>query len=348
MKFKHIILATGFISALGVAAASHAETRTLYVGMNGGSMEKNYTSYIFPEFEKANNVKIVVVPGTSADIMAKMSAQKDKPQMHLVFLDDGVMYRAIGMGLCQKLKDAPVFKEIYPFARMANDQAVGIELGTVGIGYNKKMFDEKGWAAPTSWMDFADPKYKGKVVFQSIQSSTFGLHSFLMFNRLVGGTDKNVEPGFQKWGSTVGPNVLEYLSSSAKISEMVQTGETAIFPLTPTAIANLKAKGIPAEFATPKEGAVMLMVGACALKNNSEPDLSQKLAEYLLSAGSQAKAMEYANAIPINKNVKIPESVQAKIGNIDKLMKNINTVDWDVINKERAAWNDRWSRMIER
>ena len=220
--------------------------------------------------------------------------------------------------------------------------------GTVGIGYNKKMFDEKGWAAPTSWMDFADPKYKGKVVFQSIQSSTFGLHSFLMFNRLVGGTDKNVEPGFQKWGSTVGPNVLEYLSSSAKISEMVQTGETAIFPLTPTAIANLKAKGIPAEFATPKEGAVMLMVGACALKNNSEPELSQKLAEYLLSAGSQAKAVEYANAIPINKNVKIPESVQAKIGNVDKLMKNINTVDWDVINKDRAAWNDRWSRMIER
>ncbi|PFH07812.1 putative spermidine/putrescine transport system substrate-binding protein [Collimonas sp. PA-H2] len=348
MKFKQILLATGFISALGVAAASSAETRTLYVGMNGGSMEKNYTSYIFPEFEKANNVKIVVVPGTSADIMAKMSAQKDKPQMHLVFLDDGVMYRAIGMGLCQKLKDAPVFKEIYPFARMANDQAVGIELGTVGIGYNKKMFDEKGWAAPTSWMDFADPKYKGKVVFQSIQSSTFGLHSFLMFNRLVGGTDKNVEPGFQKWGSTVGPNVLEYLSSSAKISEMVQTGETAIFPLTPTAIANLKAKGIPAEFATPKEGAVMLMVGACALKNNSEPELSQKLVEYLLSAGSQGKAVEYANAIPINKGVKIPESVQAKIGNVDKLMKNINTVDWDVINKERAAWNDRWGRLIER
>ncbi|MEO6918962.1 MAG: ABC transporter substrate-binding protein [Collimonas sp.] len=348
MKLKQMMMTAGCLLAAGASAISSAQTHTLYVGMNGGSMEKNYTSYIFPDFEKANNVKIVVVPGTSADIMAKMSAQKDKPQMHLVFLDDGVMYRAVGMGLCQKLKDAPVFKEIYPFARMANDQAVGIELGTVGIGYNKKMFDEKGWAAPTSWMDFADPKYKGKVVFQSIQSSTFGLHSFLMFNRLVGGTDKNVEPGFKKWGTTVGPNVLEYLSSSAQISEMVQTGEAAIFPLTPTAIANLKAKGIPAEFATPKEGAVMLMVGACALKNNSEPDLSQKLVEYLLSAGSQAKATEYANTIPINKNVKIPEATQAKIGNVEKLMKNVNTVDWDVVNKDRADWNNRWSRMIER
>ena len=348
MTFKHSSLAACLLCAMGVAGTAGAQTHTLYVGMNGGSMEKNYASYIFPDFEKANNVKIVIVPGTSSDIIAKMQAQKDKPQMHLVFLDDGVMYRATGMGLCGKLADAPVFKEIYPSARMANDQAVGVELGTVGIGYNKKLFDEKGWAAPTSWMDFADPKYKGKVVFQSISSSTFGLHSFLMINRQMGGNEKNVEPGFQKWAATVGPNVVEYLSSSAKISEMLQTGEAAIFPLTPTAVANLKAKGIPAEFATPKEGAVVLMVSACALKNNSEPALSQKLVEYLLSAPAQSKAMEYANTIPINRNVKIPDAIQAKIGKVDTLMKNVNTVDWDVINEKRNEWNNRWNRLVER
>ncbi|PUA17119.1 ABC transporter substrate-binding protein [Glaciimonas sp. PCH181] len=348
MKFKHLFLVASLLSALGVATTASAQTRTLYVGMNGGSLEKNYTSYIFPEFEKANNVKIVVVAGTSSDIIAKMQAQKDKPQMHVVFLDDGVMYRAIGMGLCQKLNETPVFKEIYPYARMANDQAVGIELGIVGIGYNKKLFDQKGWAAPTSWMDFADPKYKGKVVFQSISTSTFGLHSFLMLNRQFGGTDKNVDPGFQKWATTVGPNVLEYVSSSAKISEMVQTGEAAIFPLTSTAIANLKVKGIPAEFATPKEGGVLLMTGACALKNNSEQDLSQKLIEYLLGVSSQTKAMEYVNTIPINKNVKVPDAVQAKLGKVDQLMKHINTVDWDVINEKRNDWNNRWNRSVER
>ena len=54
-----------------------------------------------------------------------------------------------------------------------------------------------------------------------------------MFNRIQGGTEKNVDPGFTKWASTIGPNVLEYIPSSAKLSEMVQTGEAAIFPLTP-------------------------------------------------------------------------------------------------------------------
>ena len=86
------------------AGAACAQTKTLYVGMNGGNFEKTFTQYVFPDFEKANNVKVVVVPGTSSDILAKAQATKDKPQMHVMFLDDGVMVRAIGMGLCEKLK----------------------------------------------------------------------------------------------------------------------------------------------------------------------------------------------------------------------------------------------------
>jgi len=348
MNMKYLTLTCMLTSVLGAWSPAQAQTKTLYVGMNGGTMEKNYTSGIFPDFEKANNVKVVVVPGTSSDIIAKMQAQKDKPQMHVVFLDDGVMYRAVNMNLCEKVKDTPVLKDLYPFARLANDQAVAVDMGVVGIGYNKKMFAEKGWPAPTSWMDFADPKYKQKVVFQSISSSTFGLYGFMMYNRLVGGTDKNVEPGFKKWPTSVGPNVLEYLSSSAKISEMIQTNEAAIFPLTVTAIANLKAKGIPAEFVTPKEGGVLLMVGACALKNNSEPDLSQKLIEYLLSVPAQTKGMEMAASIPVNRNVKLTEAAQAKLGGkTEVLTKNMNTIDWDAVNEKRTEWNNRWNRMVE-
>jgi putative spermidine/putrescine transport system substrate-binding protein len=40
------------------------------------------------------------------------------------------------------------------------------------------------------------------VVFQSLPASSSGLHGFLMFNRIQGGTDKNVDPGFAKWAST--------------------------------------------------------------------------------------------------------------------------------------------------
>jgi hypothetical protein len=201
-SLRRTVLGAAAVAALAAGGAASAQTKTLYIGMNGGTMEKAYTQYVFPAFEKLYGAKVVVVPGTSSDILAKAQANKDRPQMHVIFLDDGIMVRAIGMGLCQKQRPNPSLAEIYPAARFKDDMASGVSLGMTGLAYNAKMFKEKGWAAPTSWMDLADPKYKGKVVFQSMSSSSFGLHGFLMFNRIQGGNDKNVEPGFKAWPTT--------------------------------------------------------------------------------------------------------------------------------------------------
>jgi putative spermidine/putrescine transport system substrate-binding protein len=227
--------------------------------------------------------------------------------------------------------------------------AIGVDMGMTGIAYNKKLFDEKGWAAPTSWMDFADEKYANAVVFQSASASTFGLHAFLMFNRIQGGDDKNLEPGFEKFPDMIGKNVLEYIPSSAKISEMVQTGEAAIFPLTPTGVNNLKDKGIPVEYAQPKEGSVVLAVTECVLAGNSEPELSQKLAHYLLSADAQSKALDHGNVIPSNEKAKAgtPEA-QAKLDAFRGYMQTANTLDWDAVNEGRQQLNSRWNRTIEK
>ncbi|SFQ18373.1 ABC transporter substrate-binding protein [Variovorax sp. 770b2] len=347
-SLRRTLLGAAAASLLAAAGMASAQTKTLYIGMNGGTMEKAYTQYVFPAFEKLYGAKVVVVPGTSSDILAKAQANKDRPQMHVMFLDDGIMVRAIGMGLCQKQKPNPSLAEIYPAARFKDDMASGVSLGMTGLAYNAKMFKEKGWAAPTSWMDLADPKFKGKVVFQSMSSSSFGLHGFLMFNRIQGGNDKNVEPGFKAWPNTIGPNVLEYIPSSAKLSEMVQTGEAAIFPLTPTAVAALKTKGIPVEYAPPKEGAVVLMVGQCVIANNSEPELSQKLAEFLLSPLAQANVLQYGAQIPTNPKAPAVGEGATQVADINKWMKTAITIDWESINANRPAWNSRWNKTIEK
>lgn len=335
-------------AAMAATGMAGAQTKTIYIGMNGGTFEKAYTQYVFPAFEKANNVKVVVVPGTSSDILAKAQANKDKPQLHVMFLDDGIMVRAIGMGLCEKQRPSAALSEIYPAARFKGDMASGVSLGMTGLAYNAKMFKEKGWAPPTSWMDLADPKYKGKVVFQSASASSFGLHGFLMFNRIQGGSEKNVEPGFKAWPTTIGPNVLEYIPSSAKLSEMVQTNEAAIFPLTPTGVAAMKTKGIPVEYANPKEGAVVLIVGQCVIANNSEPELAQKLTEFLLSPLAQANVLQYGSQIPTNPKAPAVGEGVAQVAAINNYMKTAITVDWESINANRPAWNARWNKTIER
>ena len=348
LALRRALFTATAVAALAACGMASAQTKTIYIGMNGGTMEKAYSQYVFPAFEKLYGAKVVVVPGTSSDILAKAQANKDKPQMHVMFLDDGIMVRAIGMGLCEKQRPSAALNDIYPAARFKDDMASGVSLGVTGLAYNAKMFKEKGWAAPTSWMDLADPKFKGKVVFQSVSASSFGLHGFLMFNRIQGGNDKNVEPGFKAWPTTIGPNVLEYIPSSAKISEMVQTNEAAIFPLTPTAVAALKVKGIPVEYANPKEGSVVLMVGQCVIANNSESELAQKLAEFLLSPLAQANVLQYGSQIPTNPKAPAVGEGVAQVAAINGYMKTAITVDWESINANRPAWNARWNKTIER
>ena len=349
MSLKTVFAVTTLITANLVINSAHAQQKTLYIGMNGGNFERAFSEHVLPPFEKENNVKIVIVPGTSADIIAKAMASKDNPQMHLILLDDGIMSRAISNGLCQQINDSPEFKNLAPEAIMENRMAIGIDMGMTGIGYNKRMFDENNWPAPTSWTDFTDPKYKGKVVFQSASVSSFGLHAFLMLNRIEGGSEKDVEPGFVFFSKKVAPNVIEYIPNSSKISEMIQTNEAAIFPLSPTAVANMKDKGINVAYAQPKEGAVLLMVMECSIANNSEPELTQKLAHYLLSPEAQKLALDNCNIMPSNLTVHAStQGAEQHLEEFKGYLKNVVVVDWNAINEKRQEWNNHWNRNIER
>jgi putative spermidine/putrescine transport system substrate-binding protein len=344
--YQRIAAPLSLFGLMLAASSAHADP-VLYLGMNGGTMERLYADEVLPIFEKANHVKVTIVPGTSSDILAKVQANKEHPQMHVMFLDDGIMYRAISMGLCSPLADSPVLADI-PAKAKIKQEAVAVSLGVTGLAYNTRLFKEQGWSAPTSWLDLANPQFKDKVVFQSLASSTFGLHGFLMFNRTQGGSETDVEPGFKAWPKTIGPNVLEYIASSAKISEMVQTDEAALFPLTPTQVTALKLKGVPVEYAQPKEGAVVLNVAECALANNDQPELAQKLVAFLLSPQAQAPALEKGDQIPSNPKTPTSDKTRTQVEAMAKYLNTAVSIDWDKVNQQRPEWNARWSRSIER
>jgi putative spermidine/putrescine transport system substrate-binding protein len=130
---------------------------------------------------------------------------------------------------------------------------------------------------------------------------------------------------------------------------MVQTGEAAIFPLTPTAVATQKARGVPMEYAQPKEGSVLLMVGECVTANNGNPAMAQKLAEFLLTPQAQSAALEFGNQIPSNlKTQPSNPTAQATVDKFKVYMKTVNTLDWDAVNTLRPEWNTRWNKTVER
>ena len=133
---------------LGLVASASAQQKLVVAGY-GGSFEDIMRKDIFPPFEKKHGVKIDFVAGNSTNTIARLQAQKGNQEIDVAIVDDGPMYQAIALGFCAPIKGMPV-DDIYATARYKDDKAVGLGIVATGIMYNKKIFAEKGWPAPTS------------------------------------------------------------------------------------------------------------------------------------------------------------------------------------------------------
>ncbi|MBJ7537650.1 polyamine ABC transporter substrate-binding protein [Marinomonas sp. C1424] len=324
-----------------------AETKTLYLGAYGGSTEKLMMEKILPVWEKANNAKVVYVPGNSTKTLAKLQAQKSNQELDVVFLDDGPMYKAISLGFCADIKDASIFNDVYDIAKMKTEKAVGLGFVVTGLAYDKQVFKAKGWDAPTSWADLADPKYKGKLVVPPV-SNTYGLHALVMTARLNGGSETNIQPGFDQMIDKIASNVLVFEPSSGKLSELFQTKEVALASWGSGRMKSLSDTGFPGGFVYPKEGGVALMIATCPVVNSDVPELAQSLIQYLLTADVQKQIAEVKGWGPTNMKTVLPKELGDSIPYGPEKINALQTVDWTVINPVRAKWTKQWSRQVEK
>lgn len=331
--------------ALGAAALAHAQT-TLYVANVGGSNEQLYRQKVIPAFEKAHDVKIVYVAGNSSDTLAKLQAQKGHQQINVAVMDDGPMYQAMQLGLCAKIDDAPVMKDLYPLARLG-PTSVGLGIVATGIGYNADAFKKLGLPAPDSWKSLEDPRLKGKLGVPPI-TVTYGLHTLVMLARLNGGGEKNIDPGFTAMTKQVAPNVLSWAPTPGEMDGLMQSGDVIAAVYGSGRAVALQNTGFPLKFVYPKEGGVALQVGACALAENAQPQLSQQFIQYLLSPQVQELQAQAIGLGPVNKTVKLPPDVAARVPYGPDQIAKLTAMDWTTINQHRAEWTARWNRSVER
>ncbi len=330
---------------LAGAVSVQAQQKTFYVAGYGGSFEQTIRKEVMPDFEAKHGVKVEFIAGNSTDTLAKLQAQKSNQQIDVAIVDDGPMYQAIALGFCGPIQGLPV-ADLYESARFKDNKAVGIGLVGTGIMYNTKYFQDKGWPAPTSWNDLKDPKYKKLLVIPPI-NNTYGLHTLVMFARLNGGGERNIEPGFKVMTEEVNPNVLVYEPSPGKMTELFQSGQAVIAVWGSGRVFSFATTGFPVDFAYPKEGAVTLVPAACpVVKPNASP-LAHEFIKALIEPDLQVKlAYEYGYG-PVNKKANVDASRLRMSPTGERAAKLVN-LDWDVMNEKRDEWTKRWNREVER
>jgi putative spermidine/putrescine transport system substrate-binding protein len=345
MRKRALLLAVSLTFGLG--GHVRAEDKVLYVAGAGGSQEQTLRTHVFPAFEAKTGTKIVYVAGNSTDLLAKLQAQKGNQQIDVAMIDDGPMYQAVSLGFCRPLDTAPVFDDLYDVAKFPSGKAVAFGVVGTGLIYNAKLFKENNWSAPTSWLDLQDPRYKGKLVIPPL-NNTYGLLTLVEFARLNGGSETNVEPGFKAIKERVGPNVLVYEPSPGKMTELFQSGQVVLGVWGSGRAKALADTGFPAAFTYPKEGGLAIAVGICPVAGGPEKPEAQQFLQYILSPDVQVALATGAGFGPVNKKAVLTEAQQVGLPYGPAQVGTLQTINWDIANANREAWNRRWVREIER
>lgn len=331
---------------IGLGACSGtALSNDLFVAGYGGSFEKLMAEKIIPKFEAANGLKIQYVAGQSTATLAKIQASKGSGEIDVAIIDDGPMYQAVQYDFCEPLEKTGVLDDLYPIAKF-DDRAIGFSLGMTGIVYNTEVFAEKGWSIPTSWRDLERPEFKGQIALLGA-SSTTGVHGMVMVARANGGGESDIEPGMKAFAEVIRPNILTFAPSAPKLEELLQSREISITILADSRAVSMAEAGLPVKFAVPSEGSPVLMTTACVVKDTDMSEAAQKFIQYLLTPEVQ-KILADAGYPPVNKTVELTEEQKAKMPSDDKTIGELVTLDWPVINEQRAEWINRWNREIER
>ena len=230
--------------------------------------------------------------------------------------------------------------------KFKSNKAIGIGVVGTGFMYNKKVFEENKWPAPASWNELEDPKYRKKLVIPPL-NNTYGLHALVMVARMNGGGEKSIDPGFKAIKDEIGPNVLAYEPSPGKMTELFQSGQAVIAVWGSGRAKALADTGFPAEFVYPKEGGVALGIAACPVAGSKNDKEAQAFVQFLVTPEAQVVLAKGAGAGPVNMNVKLSPEEQKGVPYGDQV-KQLTTIDWDVVNPAREEWNKRWTREIER
>jgi putative spermidine/putrescine transport system substrate-binding protein len=351
MHSKHkgtLLLAAGLFAAPLVLAAAaspaHAQAKELVIAAWGDPYKAVWYKSIVPNFEKATGAKIVWSDGFSSQTLAKLKAQKDKPEIDVALFDDGPYFQAVELGLCQKVdfSKLPNAKDLIPAAKDAGPQGILWGAAATGIYYHAPTFKEKGWAPPSSWNDLFRPEFKGKTSVHNIKNSN-GLFLLMSMNDIAGGKrPANMDPGFAKM-KELADRVLTF-DQYGETPTLIQQGLAVIGVWSSDRARNLMAVGqVPINFVLPKEGAYAFRESACIPEGRPKDrwDIAHTFINMMLSKEQQEVNAKEAGFIPFHTGVKgfgTPEEIA-----------RIQYPNWDKeINPYRAAWTERWNKEVER
>ena len=332
--------ATAGATLSGFPTLLRAQSRDLVVGGAAG-MAGYMKEFVFPVIERKHGLRVVFDGTRSLVNLEKMRADKAKPRMSVVLMDDPIMQIAAGEGLLARLTpDAiPNLAKIVPTAVHQDGDWANYQTPWAGIAYNKELM--KGGVE--SWEALWAPANKGKVIVPSLQN-TEGLWTMIVAAHLETGkpfaqAQYEVDAAFKRL-ALLKPNVLNVYTNQPQAENLLESGEATLMAAQFSSYTLIRAtRGAPVGLAAPKEGIFAMPSGICKVKDGPNGAMADAFINEFLGPEIQAILVEKSFVKPTNPATVMPAGFSMPDA-------TAFAPDWGFVNQNRNAWIQRWNQVM--
>ena len=333
-------LAIALVSPTQVFADPATKPDKIVVAAYGGiwaeSVKKNYV----PCFEKKTGVKVDIITGESADWLARIRANPQKPPIDVLALGDSDSFRAAREGLLDQITvdKVPNFADIPDkFHKAWGDHAVAMNFGGYGVMYNKEAVKDP----PKTWRVFfdavADGKF-GKRVSMPAGTYTWGPEFLWLASQQY---DGSIDKAFEKMKAASDKSVVKFWTTPVEALNMFGTKEVDILVYWDGRANSFIEKGNDwAGFYYPAPGTYSGL--AMLSKPKNAPDVAWEYINCALAPENQLKhAQTILYAVP-NDKVVYPDDLKKKVIPLDMVL----VPPYDKIFDSFGSWIERWNKEI--
>lgn len=310
-------------------------------GQWGDAMRDNVDA----AYEKATGIKVVQERGASpVDRITKIKVSLPNPPADCFQLADGLVPLAIKQGVAEKLDRnsprMPNLRNMIP--TFWNDYWCPQIFSVIGIIYNTKLVKNP----PTGWEDLWRPEFKGRIVLPEI-SHSIGSYIIPIGAVAAGKPPSDEEAGFAMLKKMADLRPIWAKDTDTMMNSM-RTGDAIIGILYKSQTYTVKGYGAPVEWVYPKEGGIAYTSGTCIAKDTKNLEAAELYINTTMDPSVQPFAAKIYNYGGTNKDTlsKLPPELQERVKFPQDQLDHLIKLDLGMMTEKRAAWVERWNRVV--
>ena len=340
-------LTLGGLSTFRYATAAQKPSQ-LNLMFGGGSWLKMFRKVFSDPFTKEYGVGINFDSTPFAQRIPKLQAHRKNPVHDLAHLSPAMAAEAGVFGLVEKLADVsaeelPNKKDIHP--AFQTDWLIGKVSVNAGMTRNKKHIKRE----VDSWFDQWSEEYKNKTGIPKF--TWMGGIWFHTINKLVGGDEKNIDPGIKKVRELVELTRPVVIAGADQGMQLFTREEIIIAPFWDGRSRQLIKNGVPVDFSFAKEGGIASFYNLGLVKNidPARREWALKFIDFTLDPGRQVEFSKISDYSPTNVKAigMLPEEYKAlKISEKDLASLAKVKLDYVEMKKNKDRDLEAWKREI--